>query len=162
MLPKDLIWKKLACCKDDTCEILCISAPESLLSMHFWHRIAETITPCTADLYGKHGDPNARRFSQAESDADLWRHSLTRSEHFNPISSKEITLLLVRCPAAGAKQMSPNGTGINNPFDYCYYFASGPCSFITHPDRKNSQGDSALLKPSEIKSHCIIKDRGLI
>ncbi len=151
MLPQDLICKKLACCREDTCEILCISACILLLSIHSWHRIPKSIIPCTADLHGKHGDPNALRFSEAECDSDLWSHSLIRSEHFNPISTEEITLLLVRCPAAEGKQMSSNGIGINNPFDYCYYFASGPCSFIAHLDRKNSQWDSALLRPSDIK-----------
>lgn len=43
--------------------------------------------------------------------------------------------------------MSSSGIGINNPFDYCYYFALGLCSFITHPDWKSSQWDSALLRP---------------
>lgn len=103
--------------------------------------------------------------TKTESDADLWSHSLAGSEHFNPISSEEITLLLVRCPAAEATQMSPNGTGVNNPFDYCYYFALGLCFFffITRPDRKR---DSALLRPSEtkeaqlarIKSRCIYQN----
>lgn len=148
MLPQDLICKKLACCREDTREILCTSACIPLLSVHSWHRIPDSIIPC---MYGKHRDPNALRLGEAECDADLWSHSLIRSEHFNPISIEEITLLLVRCPAAEAKQMSPNGTGINNPFDYCYYFASGPCSFIAHLDRKNSQRDSALLRPSDIK-----------
>lgn len=151
MLPQDLICKKLARCREDTCEILCISACTPLLSIRSWLRIPESIIPCTADLYGKHGYPNALRLSEAECDADLWSHSLIGSEHFNPISAEEMTLLLVRCPAAEAKQMSPNGAGINNPFDYCYYTASGPCSFIAHLDRRNSQWDSALLRPSEIK-----------
>lgn len=139
MLPQDLICKKWACCKEDTCEILCISPCNPLLSIHSWHRIPEIVIPSTDDLNGKHEDPNALRFSGAESDANMWSHSLTRSEPFNLISSEKITLLLVGCPAAEAKQMSPNGTGVNNPFDYCYYFAPGPCSFITLLERKKTQ-----------------------
>lgn len=37
--------------------------------------------------------------SRAQSDVDLWSQSLIRSEEFNPISSKEITLWLFSCPA---------------------------------------------------------------
>lgn len=43
----------------------------------------------------------------------------------NPISSEEIALPLFSCPAAEAKQMSPSGSGINNPLDCGYCFASG-------------------------------------
>ncbi len=147
MLPQDLIGKKWTNCKDDVVNSVQISLCSSLIDA-FWSQITRECKSMQSRPVWKTWRP---KYNEAESVADLWSHSLIRSGHFNPISSEEITLLLVRCPAAEAMQMSPNGTGINSPFDYCCYFASGPCSFITHPDRRNRRRDSALLRPSEIK-----------
>lgn len=115
MLPQDLICNKLAFSKGDICEINSSSFDFSIF-------LTQNTTMISRRPVKTQTVP---RFSKAESDAGLWSHSLICSEHFNLIFYEKITLLLFSCPAAEARQMSPNGTGINNAFDYCYYSASG-------------------------------------
>lgn len=61
------------------------------------------------------------------------------------------SIFFVRCPAAGAQQMSQQRTGVNSPFDYCYYLALRPC-FITYPDdEKNTHCGTQQILESGIK-----------
>lgn len=133
MLPQDLICKKLAWCTEHVCKntvymLLVVVVINNVLLRH------DTREHNTTQGWPvqKNGNPDALRSNKAESDADLWSYSLIRSEHFNPIFSEEITLLLFGHPAAEAKQMSPAGTGVNKPFDYCYCFALGAHVLLPH------------------------------
>lgn len=169
MLPQELICKTLAWCTEKVCK----NAVHVLLVVIVINMLLRDDTREHNTTQGwpvwKNGNPDALKSNKAESDADLWSYSLIRSEHFNPISSEEITLPLFGHPAAEAKQMSPAGTRVNKPFDYCYCFASGAHVLLLHSlpryeeEKKRSVGLSTSQDQSHqlvrITSQCLITDR---
>lgn len=72
-------------------------------------------------------NPKCTKIQQIETSLMQICEATVSSGHniSNPISAEEIALPLFSSPAAEAKQMSPSGSGINNPLDCGYCFASG-------------------------------------